>query len=104
MTQDQDTSVPTEHYQITWRGIEVQIIYHPAHGFCEGYAHLEVQTGQPRVPLPITETGYRSHFIPRGEIEDRGGPVSYVNMWLDAKAKSQAWKTFEAEMRQGRLF
>lgn len=103
MTNDLEIGQPTEHYQLTWRGIDMQIIYHPnAHCFCDGYAHIEVQTAG-RTLLPITETGYRSHFIPRSEVDACGGPVSYVTVWLDHKAKSPAWKASEADARQGRL-
>jgi hypothetical protein len=95
---------PTEHHQHVWQGIEMQIIYQlDAYSFCDGYAHLEVQTFG-RTSLPITETGYRSHFVPRSEVEDCGGPVSYVTAWLNHAAKSPAWKAAEADARQGRLF
>ena len=98
-------SQPTEHYQISWHGIDVQVIYHPdAYGFCEGYAHLEIQTTRPRVPLPITETGYRSLFLPRISIEQSGGPVDYATLWLDTASRSPAWKATEMDLNQGQLF
>ena len=92
---------PAEHYQIIWRGIDLQIIYHP-HSFC-GYAHLEIQSTKPRVPLPITETGYRSHFLPREAVEQSGGPVDCITRWLDTAAQSRVWKAREMDLRQGQL-
>lgn len=94
---------PSEHYQLYWRGIEVGIVYHPGPVFCEGYVHLEIHTA-PRTVLPITETGYRSLFLPKAEIDRVGCPVTYVGMWLDHAARSTAWRQVEAELRQGQLF
>ena len=47
-------------------------------------AHLEIIT-EDRRPHPISETGYRSHFIPRERVEEAGGPVAYVKLWLESK-------------------
>lgn len=47
-------------------------------------AHLEIVTAD-RSPHPISETGYRSHFCPRVEVEDAGGPLAYVTAWLETK-------------------
>ena len=67
--------------------------------------HHEIETLHPtRTPLPITETGYRSHFTGSAAIEERGGPVAYVIAWLDDAAKSSAWKKIEAKGAQLLLF
>lgn len=93
---------PTEHHPFNWRGIGMQIIYQPEAYICPTvFAHIEVQADE---PLPITETGYRSLFLPVDSVEHVGGPVAYVRLWLEAKAKSTAWKAIENERRQGRLF
>lgn len=95
-----------EHYALPWRGIDVRIVYQPhAMGPADcPYAHLEVMTDKPRAPLPMSETGYQSLFLPFGTIEQHGGPVAYVTRWLDHAAKSAAWKLIERDLRQGRLF
>jgi hypothetical protein len=96
---------PTEHHPLNWRGITMQVIYRPrAYGGDMPYDHIEVQTDEHRQPLPISETGYRSLFLPSGEVENSGGPVVFVKLWLDAKARSKTWKAIENERRQGRLF
>ena len=46
-------------------------------------------------PLPITETGYRSHFPHPADVEHLGGPVAYVEAWLDAMAQSKAWRRID---------
>lgn len=95
-----------EHYSVTWRGIEILIVYAPnSTGTPEcPYSHLEVMTDRPRRPLPMTETGYQSLFLPAGSIEAQGSPVDYVTRWLDHAAKSVRWRATERDMRQGSLF
>ena len=68
------------------------------------YAHLEITSAAPREPLPISETGYKSQFLPAGEIENAGGVVTYVTRWLDTASRKPAWKAIERERRQGCLF
>ena len=69
-------------------------------------AHLQVKSiDPPRVPLPITESGYRSHFCPCGMVEERGGDVvAQVKAWLDEEARSPNWKAYLVASRQGDLF
>lgn len=97
----------TEHYDFAWRGTPLHAAY-DRDGFGtpgEPYhvAHLQVQSAR-REPIPVSETGYKSLFIPGGEVEACGGVVSYVTRWLDAAALKPAWKIIEREQRQGRLF
>jgi hypothetical protein len=57
------------------------------------------------VPLPITETGYRSHFHPRGTVEGLGGDVvAQITAWLDEESAKPAWKAHMERSRQGELF
>ena len=55
-------------------------------------------------PLPVTETGYLSHFVLLGVVEDAGGPGAYVNRWLDAEAQKPIWRRVEGAWRQLDLF
>jgi len=95
-----------EHYTMKWRGMDVLIVYKRDWAVLPdcSYSHLEVMTDAPRCPLPMSETGYKSHFTPAGTIEALGGPVAYVTRWLDHAAKSAAWKAIERDQRQGSLF
>lgn len=68
-------------------------------------AHIEIETLEPaRVPLPVTETGYRSHFTSPEEIAQAGGRVPFVRAALDDAAEDPAWKEREAAARQYSLF
>lgn len=96
-----------ETHQLDWRGYRIQVRYCPSWSssyeeiYGECMAHLELMSlEEPRLPLPVTETGYRSHFTPAKFIDDEGGPVAFVQSWLDDAAKSPQWKELEAASRQ----
>lgn len=86
---------------VEWRGIALKIGY-IAKRFA-GMDHVEVRSAE-RVPLPITETGYRSLFILPERLKEHGDPETYVLAWLDHEAQSAAWKRYEADRKQLRLF
>jgi hypothetical protein len=80
----------THGYQITrtnWRGITLEIRFAPK-----------------RAPLPITGTGYRSHFTAEAEIAHWGNPEGFVLAWLADAAKAKAWTPVEATGQQLSLF
>lgn len=94
---------PIEQYTLRWRGIDIIVVYTPdLHAGVDNqfqHCHLEVMSEQPRTPLPISETGYRSVFLPGGTIEDSGGAVQYATQWLEHAAKSPNWKSVERDRR-----
>ena len=91
-----------------WNGIEIEIRWNADYvAFDDGnsMAHLEVMSLKPeRAPLPITETGYRSHFIFRNEVERMGGPEAYVEAWIAEVANTPVWRNAEAASHQLALF
>ena len=98
--------VPYETHRIDWEGIALSISWCPAWlGQERAYsiAHLEI-IADDRAVLPVTETGYRSHFVLREEVEALGGPVAYARAWLDQAARSPAWAAHMATSRQLSLF
>ncbi len=97
-------TLETRTHRFTWQGIIIEARYTPLwYGVA---AHLVVESIAPaRAPLPITETGYRSHFHPAGTIEARGGNVvAQVTAWLDEEAANPAWRHYAEASRQGTLF
>lgn len=93
---------------LVWEGVTLSIAYESswlAMSDDYGPAHLEVHVIEPeRAPLPITETGYRSHFLARGLVEEAGGPVAYVRAWLDEAAREPEWKQAQGRRAQLSLF
>jgi len=99
-----------EHHEIVWHGVTISINYEPRWlNLSDDYgldtAHLEIEAIAPeRAPLPITETGYRSHFTSARAVVAMGGPVALVRTWLDEEAATPAWRGQAAAARQFTLF
>jgi len=71
----------------------------------EGLTHLSIHVLEPSTSkLPITEIGYRSHFVSEAEVAQLGGPLGYVRAWLDAEAATPEWQAQQQAARQMMLF
>jgi hypothetical protein len=95
----------TDHH-MDWEGIALLVKWCPSwNGENAIYqiAHLEIHTAN-KTPLPITETGYKSHFIDKEAVEALGGPLAYARAWLDEAAAEPAWKAKVQASRQLSLF
>lgn len=91
-------------YRFTWEGIEIEVSYSPRE--FNVMAWLCVKSIRPAgAPLPISQTGFRSHYHPPGTVEALGGDVvAQVRAWLDEEAAKPAWKRHVETHRQGELF
>lgn len=93
-------------YNLIWQDIELEVSYEPK-AWGGATAHLKIQSIKPaRAPLPVTETGYRSHYHPVGMIEENyaGDVIKAVTEWLDEAAKGKDWQRYVERSRQGELF
>jgi len=92
-----------ENLKLTWENINIQINYNPdyseSHRKIMGFrlAHLEIRSEE---PLPMTETGYHSHFTAAAEIENYSSPTDFVKAWLKEAAKSKKWLAYQKEKQQ----
>ena len=78
-----------EQHTIVWRGVQIEITFTPdAFGMVD---HIELRT-EGNAPLPVTETGYRSHFTHKGTVAEYGGAVAFVSAWLDHEAERTGWR------------
>ena len=98
-------------FQLHWNGIDIEIGYDPSWSpahfkiYGEHMAHLECRTIAPeKSRLPFTETGYRSHFALASVFDSEGGPVAFVQKWLDSEAQSPEWLDYLEEQKQPSLF
>jgi hypothetical protein len=91
---------------LVWQGITVEVTYERDWmGMKDSVAHLQIRVLTPKgTVIPLTDTGYRSHFISSVYVDDAGGPVPYVQAWLDTAASTPDWKRREASTRQLSLF
>lgn len=77
-----------EQHKILWGGVQIEITFTPdSFGMVD---HIELRS-EGRAPLPVTETGYRSHFMSKGTVAEHGGAVAFVTAWLDHEAARTAW-------------
>jgi hypothetical protein len=95
----------TTRRRLIWRGRTLEVRHTPDY-LVAGTDHVEVEVMAPEgAPLPITETGYRSHFLPAELVAERGGAKAFVAQWLDNEAVSnaKAWAKADAKWRQPEL-
>ena len=89
---------------LTGKSVRVRVI-HSRDYLGQSQDHIEVESIVPKkAPLPITETGYRSHFLPPLELLNNGGPVTFVTAWLDREANRKEWQKRQVIRQQGDLF
>jgi hypothetical protein len=100
----------TTRYEIDWLNpvthdaVRIRIT-HQRDYLVSGTDHLSVDSLKPKkAPLPITATGYLSHFIPALQLVNAGGPVTFITAWLDRETKSKTWQKQVAAKVQGDLF
>ena len=97
----------SQKIEILWNGITININWEPQWLESTSYdvAHLDIESVSPeREPLPITETGYLSHFTSSKNVNTYGGPAAFVLAWLEEAAKKRQWKMQYAATRQLALF
>ena len=99
---------------LDWQGLALSVT-------CERYwlgtqhCHIEVRspmadcsagdwTAKARLPLPISETGFRSIFVSPEILDEWGGPLPYITAMLDEEAARPEWIAAQAKRRQLTLF
>lgn len=85
-----------------WEGRTIRLSYTPRRWTV--IDHVEIVASD-REPLPITETGYKSHFFgpvePEMAIEE---VTEFVVNWLNEYAQSRKWQDFLEQSKQLSLF
>jgi hypothetical protein len=70
-----------------------------------GTDHIEIHVIAPKkAVIPLTDTGYRSHFIDRAQLREAGGVRRFVEQWLAAESRSKEWQKKDLARQQGNLF
>ena len=106
------TRVPT-----TTRGQWQHVVFRLRHTpdyIIKGTDHLELIVLTPscrwrakdktREPLPITETGYLSHFAYDKTIPNAKAALAFFLEWINREAKTKRWQTADNKRRQLDLF
>ena len=85
---------------LEWEGITIAVS-HTSNWLNTGYDHIELRADQ---RLPVTQTGYRSRFMPPDELAQFDSLEDFVRQWLDEAANSNEWRMYLTESRQLSLF
>lgn len=90
--------------RFTWRSTTLSVTHTPDY-INAGWSHLELHVIAPKgAPIPLTATGYLSHFMDSDDLGTAGGAVAFFTAWLDREATSKRWQKMDARWRQGDLF
>jgi len=85
-----------------WEGRSIRLSYHPR--YLDIIDHLEIRSVEGE-PLPITETGYKSHFFgPVEPVMSIDEVIEMVRRWLYKEAASAQWQTYLQQSTQLSLF
>jgi hypothetical protein len=88
---------------LIWNGIKIMVIHTPHYYKHAEIDHIELHA-EDRQKLPVTETGYRSHFLHESQIEPYGSALAFVQAWLDHEAMKPEWRAYIENARQLTLF
>ena len=89
--------------KLMWR--DIQLLIREQHDYLwPSQSHIEVYVVRPKhAVIPITQTGYRSHFIDTEGLSLAGGAIAFVTNWLDREAACKKWQRADLEARQLKL-
>ncbi len=88
----------------TWEHVRYRVRHTPDY-LIKGTDHIEVVVISPKKePLPITETGYLSHFVTDGSCPGITEAVALFTAWIEREAKTPRWQKLDQKRRQLDLF
>ena len=91
-------------HKLVWRDVTCRVTHTPDY-ISKGWTHLELIVVKPKgAPVPITGTGYLSHFLDEDLLAKHDGPVAFFTAWLEREARTKQWAKTEFKWRQGDLF
>lgn len=79
--------------KITWEKIEIELTFKPNYFASADVSHLEVRCDE---KLPITETGYRSIWLYKNELQNTTFEKIVLD-GLDKASKSKQWQKYLKE-------
>lgn len=91
-------------HKLVWRDVTYRVTHTPNYN-SKGWTHLELLVVKPKgAPVPITSTGYLSHFLDEDLLAKHGGPLAYILGWIELEARTRAWAKADFKWRQLELF
>lgn len=87
-------------FSLTWCERDIEVSYQ-ANWLSSGNWHIELRCSE---RLPVTETGYRSHFMPTDAFSNEDDLRTCVLAWLDTAAHDPNWQRYLEDSKQLKLF
>ena len=89
----------------TWQHVTFRVRHTPDY-ILKGTDHIELIVIAPkREPLPITETGYLSHFTTdNNQVPNAKAGLAFFLEWISREAKTKRWQKLDSKRRQLDLF
>ena len=87
-------------FELIWQDLVVVVSYQ-ANWLSTDQWHIELRCDE---RLPVTETGYRSHFLADVEFANEDEILIWITEWLDQAASNPAWLRHKEDSRQLTLF
>jgi hypothetical protein len=79
-----------QSFTIDIDGIPIRVDYRPCYFETLGVAHMAFSsTSQPRRPIPMSETGYRSHFCAPEAVAALGTAEAYATAYCKAQKRKR---------------
>lgn len=104
--------MPDKPYQdipILWQNIAITVCFCPCYSkvyfsnYGHSMTHIELQRDEPG-ELPMSTTGYCSHFVNQLAVDAPGSVLDYVMACLDHESKWKSWQDYVANSQQLTLF
>ncbi len=89
-----------ETFDLVWQDRRIAVSFQ-SNWLNSNHWHIELRCDD---RLPVTDTGYCSHFLPSEDNATEALIRDYVLHWLEEAAKSEAWKRYLEDSRQLKLF
>ncbi len=87
-------------FALVWCERDIEVSYQ-ANWLNSDHCHIELRCAE---RLPVTETGYRSHFVIDDVVPDEDDVRTYVLAWLDDAARNPNWARYLEDSKQLNLF
>ena len=88
----------------TWQHVTFRVRHTPDY-ILKGTDHIELIVIAPkREPLPITGTGYLSHFVIDSRVPNAKAGLAFFLEWINQEAKTKRWQKLDCKRRQLDLF
>ena len=89
----------------TWLDVTFRVRHTPDY-IIKGTDHIELIVIAPkREQLPITETGYLSHFTTDSkQVPNAKAGLAFLLDWIEREAKTKRWQKLDCKRRQLDLF